>query len=356
MKRFILILLVAILLFSLAACQPDTQHPVSQTGKTTAEQTPTVTPTQIPYEDLQPCDTPPSGEIFIPWESIQELPQVCYDMAVYSSLNELISDAAYIFTATVADVEVEVLSEKENWDTKEPVHKTKVWYRLNIGQNIKGDISADGSAIYEFGHRYGEFNFYHEYFPPMCYGSTYLIFAHEDKRLCKPFVGYTEILDGKMVSTQYNTMFRGQGIDNVTREIKDITTAMESPGELSIDEGMQSLLQAVSAEPDFIPSRDLTTDEIDLMYRFYNDELAEEYQGKELSNGDIVIWVKTVRLTEQQMDVYQASVGGATAEIAEEKDSHYKVTTTRFHTLITICKYNEDNATIHDAFSELLGK
>lgn len=355
MKRFILISLAAVLLFSLAACQRETQSPVSQT-ETTAEQTPIVKPTPIPYEELQTCDTPPSGEIFIPWESIEDIPQVCYDMAVYSSLNELISDAAYIFTATVADVEVEVLSEKEDWDTKEPVHKTKVWYRLNIGQNIKGDILADGSAIYEFGHRYGEFNFFHEYFPPMCYGSTYLIFADEDKRLCKPFVGYTEILDGKMVSTQYNSMLGEQEIDDVAEQIKLITTAMDAPEELSIDKGIQSMLQAISTEPDFTPSRDLTTDEIDLMYRFYNDALAEEYQGKELSNGDIVIWVKTVRLTEQQMDVYQTSVGAATAEIAEAKGNRYKVTATRFHTLITICKCNEDNGTIHDAFSDLLGE
>lgn len=220
-------------------------------------------------------------------------------MAVYSSLNELISDAAYIFIATIADVEVEVLSEEEDWDTAQPAFIAKVWYQLDVDQNIKGDISADGSAIYEYGHRYGDINFYHEYLPPMCYGSTYLIFANEDKHLCVPFVGYTEILDGKMVSTQYNSMFGGQEIDNVTQQIKNIKTAMDAPEELSIDVGMQSLMQAISAEPDFIPERDMTTDETDMMYRFNNDALAEDYEGKELSNGDIVIWVKTVRLTER---------------------------------------------------------
>lgn len=355
MKRFILIFLVAILLFSLAACQTDTEHSASQTGETTG-QTPIATPTPTPYEELQPCDTPPSGEIFIPWESIEELPQVCYDMKVYSSLYELISDATYIFTATIADVEVEVLSEEEDWDTTQPVFVTKVWYRLEVDQNIKGNISAEETAIYEIGHRYGDINFFHEYFPPMCYGNTYLIFANEDKRLCKPFIGYTEILDGKMVSTQYNTMFAEQEIDDVTQQIKDINTAMDAPQELSTDAGMQSLMQAISTEPDFIPITDMTTDEIDLMYRFYNDALAEEYQGKRLQNGDIVIWVKTVRLTEQQIDVFQVSVGAATAEIAEEKGNRYRVTTTRFHTLITISKDNKDNKTLHEAFSELLGE
>lgn len=57
MKSFIIILL-AVILFSLAGCKPNTEDLVSQTEETT--------PTPIPYEDLQPCDTPPSGEIFIP--------------------------------------------------------------------------------------------------------------------------------------------------------------------------------------------------------------------------------------------------------------------------------------------------
>lgn len=278
MKRFILIFIL--LLLSLAACQSDTQSLVSQTGKTTTEHASIVTPTAIPYEDLQPCDTPPSGEMFIPWESIEGIPQVCYDMKVYSTLNELITDAAYIFTATIEDVQVETL-EREDWDTTEPVFITKVWYRLNVDQNIKGNISADGSAIYEYGHRYGDINFFHEYFPPMCYGSTYLIFANEDKHLCVPFVGYTEILDGKMVSTQYNTLFGEQEIDDVIRQIEDITNAIDAPEELSIDDGMQGFMQAILAEPDFIPERDMTADEIDLMYRFYNDVLSQEYEGKQ---------------------------------------------------------------------------
>ena len=350
-----ILILTFILAMLLSACSNANNAPDitdDMTSDTEPIQQKTTSPTQMSYEELMPCDVPPSGEIFVLWERIEGIPQVAYDMRVYESLDELCSDAAYIFIAVIKDVEIEITG-KEDWDTHQPVDTTNVWYRLGDISTVKGDIEADGAAVFETGNRYGDINFYHEYFPPMCYGSTYLIFAYDNMRLCSPFVGYTEIDDGSMISSKYNEMFKGQNIEDVIERIQSIEKVVNALEELSADEGLNSLMQMISAEPDFTPKRDLTTEEIDLMYRFNNDALTEEYLGKELQNGDIVIWIKTMRLTEQQMEVYEKSNGAATEAIAEERSSYYKVSTTRYHTLITICKYNEDNATIHDAFSGL---
>ncbi len=353
MKKILILTFILVMLLS--ACS-DAGNTSDITDGTTENNKPiqdeTVSPTQMLYEELMPCDVPPSGEIFVPWESIEGIPQVAYDMRVYESLDELCSDAAYIFTAVIKDVEVEITGQ-EDWDTPEPVDTTNVWYRLDDINSIKGDIEADGAAVFETGQRYGDINFYHEYFPPMCYGSTYLIFAYDDIRLCSPFVGYTQIDDGSMISSENNKMFEGRNIDDVTEQIQSIEKAINAQEELSADEGLNSLVQMISSEADFAPVRDLTTQEIDLMYRFNNDALAEAYLGKELKNGDIVIWIKTVRLTEQQMDVYEESNGAATEARAEERESYYNVSTTRYHTIITICRQDKDNAVIHNAFGEL---
>ncbi len=309
MKKILILTFVLALLFS--ACS-DVDNTTDITVDITSDPEPiqqeTTSLTQMPYEELMPCDVPPSGEMFVPWESIEGIPQVAYDMRIYESLEELCSDAAYIFAAVIKDVEVEITG-KEDWGTQEPVDTTNVWYKLDDISSIKGDIEADGAAVFETGQRYGDTNFYHEYFPPMCYGSTYLIFAYDNMRLCSPFIGYTQIVDGSMVSSEYNKMFEGRNIDDVMEQIQSIEKAKNAPEELSADEGLNSLMQMISAEPDFTPERDLTTQEIDLMYRFNNDALTEEYLGKELQNGDIVIWIKTVRLTEQQMGVYEESNG-----------------------------------------------
>ena len=345
MKRYTLMVLILILALS-GACAANTDAAAPATTAASSE-TPRVT--------------------FAPWADYEDmLPGISISWAYYETLADLCEDAQSIIVGTVRDIDVVPKPEDEQTYDDENVRETVIKYNVEVSQALSGDQTVGETvSVWQSGWQYGDINVYHPDTPPLAYDKTYIMFLGENAYIenpiypafhfCVPFESYPEIADGIVLPHPRSRFFTKDmsaedTIDMISKEV----TQQNAPEQITAVQGVSGLIERAAFAPDQTPVRDLSNEEIQTVFDFAGNDFVLETAGKELENGDIFIWVKINKLEDAQQDSFYSTLETAVSPVAAERDAHFKVTCTPFHTMVSICLYNEDNATIHDAFKKVI--
>lgn len=351
MKKVLLIIIVLIVVLCAACTEADKNQATASS----------VNPSPLPSASINQTSLQVTFE---PWANyVDIIPSVEISWEFYETFSVLCKDSDVIATATVMDVQILDYPDESLNDSDYPFQRTLIKYTAEVDQSYKGDFAeSEIFKVYQTGWRYGDINIYHKDTPPLDYDKTYLMFIYEasgnpDAKylFCIPFESYPQIIDGKLVPHERSRFFyNGQTLENAFNAITEELTLQEAPGKISASQGVQYLIEFLSQYPDQTPIRKLKESKFLEIYDSYNCYFVQDFIGMELENGDMFIWIETSKLLKHQQENFEKTLNVNTKRIAKDLDEHFKVTCTPFHSIITICDYNEDNATIHDAFQKIV--
>lgn len=310
-------------------------------------------------EKSKPSPTPTCEEIIelvsaVDWEplTLEEM-SVRTETIIVGRVNEVLPAVRI----NLSEYGYETTLDREEWTN---ITRTKV----EVLQSVKGELQEGESINVD---QYGGFaeciNEYIDGMPFLDHDATYIFFLHEpgyvkNAPYCRYMTGtwqsFLESADGKMLKQNYSFFEEGLPLEEAVEQIKAVMIPIP-PTNIPIEQAVQELSEFLTDyETGFAPKRDLTDEELVKISDFDDNPLIVSVIGKELQNGRLILWLKTVELNKAQQNSFEEELNSSIKLYADSLGVKYKVSVMQLDTLITIIGGGEDRASIHDWFCDYI--
>lgn len=309
--------------------------------------------------EIQPSPTQTCEEIIDIVSAVDWEPQTLEEMSVRTEtiIVGRVNKVLPAVRINLSEYGYETTLEREEWTN---ITRTKV----EVLQSIKGELIEGESINVD---QYGGFaeciNEYIDGMPFLEQDASYIFFLHEpdygkNAPYCRYMTGiwqsFLEVADGKMLKQDYSFFDEGLPLEEAVEQIKAVMIPIP-PTNIPIEQAVQALSEFLTDyETGFAPKRDLTDEELAKISDFDENPLIVSVIGKELQNGRLILWVKTVELNKAQQNSFEKEINSSIKLYADSLGVNYKVSVMQLDTLITIIGGGEDRASIHHWFTDYI--